>query len=268
MKKVNESSVNRVKAHSEKFDIAIITAYRNKYIHETEHTLDDRTDEYKDTHKTEEEQKADPFVYDLSMNKKRNKALKAYLLDLGYGVTSVDGNYIEGHGTPEALLSSEKSFVVVNLNGDSDFYSRIFQVSEYYNQDCFLYMAREWSEAVLVGTNRCDYPGYGNKEKLGKFRYNVDHYAYTGVGNRTFSFTNDKLPQRESKYSPTGKPILETVVLETKHDCGVGAKTVISKYAKPIREHYEQNKERISLMEGISSIKSLTEKLDKYGSSK
>ena len=54
-------------------------------------------------------------------NFERNKQLKAVMLNKGYGVTSVDGTYIEDFGTDAAKEVKEDSFFVVNLKDDPKF---------------------------------------------------------------------------------------------------------------------------------------------------
>ena len=54
-------------------------------------------------------------------NFERNRQLKAVLLNKGYGVTDVDGTYVEDFGTEAAKEVKEHSFFVVNLKNDSNF---------------------------------------------------------------------------------------------------------------------------------------------------
>ena len=71
---LNESSLSRVYRHIQEHDCVIITAFR-----------DDTEDE---TNCTERSVSGGD-------NKERNRDLKATLLGLGYGVTAVDGSYVE-----------------------------------------------------------------------------------------------------------------------------------------------------------------------------
>lgn len=63
-------------------------------------------------------------------NKVRNRNLKALLLKKKYGVTAVDGSYIENFETPAAIEVSEASLFIVNLINDSNFKNIIISLSE------------------------------------------------------------------------------------------------------------------------------------------
>jgi hypothetical protein len=78
---LNESSLSRVVHHMAKHDCGTITAHRAK------------------EGCGEENDKA----YSIQDNKKRNIQLRARLESLGYGVTDVDGSYIENFGKPNAI---------------------------------------------------------------------------------------------------------------------------------------------------------------------
>ena len=67
---MNESSLSRIWRHTQDHTTGAITTFR-----------DDRSKQE---------------------NKKNNRELKGYLRNKGYGVTSVDGNYIEQYGTVNA----------------------------------------------------------------------------------------------------------------------------------------------------------------------
>ena len=49
--------------------------------------------------------------YSNKENYERNRELKANLLSMDYGVTKVDGSYIENFETPQAVEVSEQSFL-------------------------------------------------------------------------------------------------------------------------------------------------------------
>lgn len=182
---INESSLNRVIEHMDNYDIACITAYRNRFVHQTSKTNDDRV-------KTNKNQYDEEGIYHYTTKEKvsRNRELKAYLLKLGYGVTNINGNYIEDYGTINAKELGEKSFFVVNIKNGPNFYKNLFEISEYYNQDCFLYKPKGSDIAYNIGTNNCSYPGYGVKDNIGKLQLNIDNEFLSRVGNKSFSFTN------------------------------------------------------------------------------
>ena len=186
------SGINRLIDFMDDYDIACITAYRDEYKDATPNTLDDRPDEYK---KSDE-----PYKYSLREKKLRNRNLSAYLIKKGYGVTKINGNYIEGYGTIDAKELGEASYFVVNLDNDPDFFKTLFAISEYYNQDCFLYKEAGDNPAYNVGTNACEYPGYSNKVSLGKLHVNVDSEFLSRIKKNSFSFTNN--PSKESSKRP------------------------------------------------------------------
>ena len=90
---INESSLSRVFNQTKKYDSGTITAFRSA----------------KDCNDGEEFSKGE--------NKKRNSILKAKLLKLGYGVTAVDGTYIENFKTKDEREVKEDSFLVLDLKG-------------------------------------------------------------------------------------------------------------------------------------------------------
>ena len=119
---LNESSLSRLHKHISEHDTAIITAFRN------DPTSGDKC--VMDPPPSEEGKDA------LSLNKARNKDLKAALLRKGYGVTRVDGSYIENFDDlPNRKEVSEESFFVVNLKDSSDFVPMIEQLGKEFCQD-------------------------------------------------------------------------------------------------------------------------------------
>ena len=90
-KNVNESSLSRIWEHYTKHQTGTISAFR--YATDC----------------------GDGKPYSLSENKKRSAKLKALLLKKGYGITKIDGTYIENYGTPNAKEVDEDSYFVVDL---------------------------------------------------------------------------------------------------------------------------------------------------------
>lgn len=197
---LNESSLNRVLLWMKEHDIACVTAFRKEFKNSTKNTFDDRPQEIKDKDKemgnTKPEDKT-IYEYTLAEKRNRNKKLKAYLLSLGYGVTNIHGNYIENYGTIDGVELGESGFFVVNLNNSSDFKECIFEISEYYNQDCFLYKPKGSEEAYNIGTNNAEYPGYGEEDNLGKLHIDIDNEFLSRVGNASFAFTNKENPKHD-----------------------------------------------------------------------
>ena len=135
------------------WEMACLSAFRHSYCNATEHTLDDRPSP-----------ESGLYRYTEDDNRRRNCNLRDELLRLGYDVTEIEGTtYTENEGTADATEVKETTLVVININDDDDFYANIFQLSELYNQDCFLYKGKNSSRRYIIGTNLAEYPGYGNK---------------------------------------------------------------------------------------------------------
>ena len=97
---LNEGGLSRVYDHIMEHDSAILTAYRNEYSNQD--------------------------------NFRRNRELKARLLADGYGVTKMDGSYIENFETPQAIEVSERSLFVSNRKDDPSFFDNIADLGEEY----------------------------------------------------------------------------------------------------------------------------------------
>ena len=182
-----ESSWSRVVRWMDDYDIAIITAFRGelKNIHNPQKTL--IPDGMKE---------GDSFT--LSQNREKNRQLKARLLAKDYGVTTVHGSYIEGIGEDSSKEVAEESFFVVNIKNNPQFFSDMFELSEYYNQDSFLYKPKD-GVAVLVGTNDADYPGYGEEYPQGDLT-SLPSKFMTRIKNACMAFVNkDAWIKRDKK---------------------------------------------------------------------
>lgn len=184
---INESSLNRIISWIDSYEIACISAFRDKFENATPNTLNDTP--------TDKE----GYEYSLKEKEARSRKLKASLLAYGYGVTAINGNYIENYGTINAKEMGEKSFFVVNLHGDANFKKNIFALSEYYNQDCFLYKPKGSDVAYNIGTNTGEYPGYGNEDCIGKLHINIDTEFLSRVGNASFAFSNEPNPSQDAR---------------------------------------------------------------------
>jgi hypothetical protein len=196
---INETSINRVRQHMLENETAFITAYRND---------------------PEDYTKCRPNHSKNDNNKSRNKELKAVLMERGYGVTSVMGSYVEGFGTKAAKEVREHSFFVVNLNDDPNFKEAIFKLSEFYCQDSFLYVPQGGKDALLIGTNDDDFPGYGVESNTGDF-----------LGGREGQFM--------SRVGKRGRPIKFTEGLETKSSKQNNTKHLISTLAEKVLKEME-----------------------------
>lgn len=163
---VNESGLSRIYKHIQEHDCIVITAFR-----------DDANDNSKCT---------DRAVIG-GDNMERNRDLKATLLGLGYGITKVDGSYIEDFETPLAKEVKEDSLFCVNLNDDVDFVERLASLSEKFCQDSIIVFPKGGKGAHLIGTNNAEYPGYGKKAMQGDLSMGQEAEFMTRVNNRPFT---------------------------------------------------------------------------------
>ena len=121
-------------------------------------------------------------------NELRNRELRATLLESGYGVTPVDGGWIEGYKTSQEKEYKEDSFFVVNLNNDPSFVSKVTGLGEIFCQDSVLIKGKGTENAYLVGTNNSKDPGYGVKSSKGIFHGGETGRFLSRIRNRPFKF--------------------------------------------------------------------------------
>ena len=169
---LNESSLSRLYRHMMAHDTAIITAHRGN-----------PNDDSNCVDKSQ--------VTGDSTTKLRNRDMKATLLSLEYGVTDVDGSYIEDFNTPEAYEVSEHSFFVVNLKDDSDFMKYIVDLGDEFCQDAVLIIPKGGKGAYLHGTNNSEFPGYGQKVQAGDLSFGKEKEFMTKVRGRPVAFTEE-----------------------------------------------------------------------------
>lgn len=171
-----DSNLNRLSHWMNTKEIAAITAWRgalDNVLHEDKTLIDKPLDG------TEEER-----TYTKEENRQRNKKLAQALMAKGYGITKISGHYLEDGGN----AVEEESYFVVNLHDDKKFKQNLFKLSEWFNQDSFLYKPLGSEEAYLIGTNGNSYQPYGKETSIGSFLSNVsDEYA-TRIGNKGFVF--------------------------------------------------------------------------------
>jgi hypothetical protein len=187
---IAESSLSRLHKHIAGHDTAIITAYRN----------DPSSPEgcATDIPASEEENPA-------GTNKERNRELKATLLKNGYGVTRVDGSYIENFDNPATRKEvSEESFFVVNLKDDPSFGGKIEELGQIFCQDSVLIIPQGGEEAYLLGTND-SFPGFGQKESVGGFKGGEEAEFMSRVRKRPFVFKEIRLQETYSDLSRNAK---------------------------------------------------------------
>ena len=134
--------------------------------------------------------------YSRKENDNRNRELHKSLRNLGYGVIRVKGCYAEIGRNVE----KENSFLVFDLDDTPDFKERIYEQSEYYEQDCFLYKPIEGKRAYLIGSN--DDFGKHEEKDAGFLHINLttaENYSEVGSGRISFE-TEEQVAKRLSKH--------------------------------------------------------------------
>ena len=168
------AGLSRIWQQVQQHDIATISAFRGV----NEHCATKQTDV------------PEGNSYTKQQNLSRNKQLKAKLLSYGYGVTAIDGSYIENFNSSAADARREvreNSFFVVNLKDDPSFKSNLVELAKMFCQDSVL--LKEDDGYYLHGTNNSDFPGFGQKEKVGdKFDAGVEREFMSRIRNRPFAF--------------------------------------------------------------------------------
>lgn len=172
---LNEKSLNRMMLWLNKCDCAFITAFRYKLI---DIANPDKT--YYGPNDNWEDKK----IFTHEENREKNKLLKAELLNLKYGVTTVKRVYPEGMNNE----SSEESFFVVNRFNDPNFLNNLLSLAEYFNQDSIYYKPKDKTYGYLIGTNGATYPGYHKKGDESKLKPGSASNFMLRIGNKAFSF--------------------------------------------------------------------------------
>jgi hypothetical protein len=172
---LKESGLSRVHQHIEEHDCAILTAFRNdpKDMSKCAKGSIDDTDQKGNTR---------------TLNKRRNRDLKAILFGFDYGVTAVDGSYIENFEQPDQIEVKEDSLFVVNLNDDPDFVRNVQEMAEKFCQDSVIVIPHGGKGAYLYGTNNSEFPGYGEKVEVGNLKMGKEAEFMTRVNKRPFTF--------------------------------------------------------------------------------
>ena len=194
---LTESSLSRAWQWMQKHDCATMSAMRNDPTDLSACVNPPDTDS-EDSHLAFNKQPKDKN----SVNKLRNKSLRANLLRLGYGVTPVDGSYIEDFGLPSAKHVNEDSFFVVNLKDDPAFVRNIEFLGQKFCQDSVLIIPKGGSGTYLLGTNNA-WPGLGVKIEQGDASFGSEKQFMTKVRGRPFAFP-EKL-EEISQYGYMGR---------------------------------------------------------------
>jgi hypothetical protein len=178
---LNETSLSIVVHNMENHDCGTITAFRSK----------------------EECGGSEDTLYSLEDNKKRNRQLHAILETLGYGVTDVDGAYIENFGTEKSVEVKEDVYFVVDSKDTGNLERDLRRLGEQYDQDSIMFIPKG-EMGILIGTNHCsDFPGYGKKMPFSSLSFGKPAEFMTKVRNMPFVFEDSFLEQtcNENYYS-------------------------------------------------------------------
>ena len=175
---LNEKSLNRMMLWLNKCDCAFITAFRYKLI--------DIANPDK-TYYGPNDNWTDKKIFTHEENREKNKLLKAELLNLKYGVTTVKRVYPEGMNND----SSEESFFVVNRFNEPNFLNNLLSLAEYFNQDSIYYKPKDKTYGYLIGTNGATYPGYHKKGDESKLKPGSASNFMSRIGNKAFSFISN-----------------------------------------------------------------------------
>lgn len=183
---LSESSLSRMQYWLDKHECALISANRSKP-KDTSLCRNGFQDSYADDDKLSKR----------DINKLRTRDLKALLLRQGYGVTAVDGSYIENFrpkdappdpNAPPPKEVKEDTFLVVNVEDKSDFQQKIRELGEIFCQDSVMIIDRGGDNARLIGTNDGEWPGYGKSVHQGSFYGGRTGEFMTRVRNRPSVF--------------------------------------------------------------------------------
>ena len=157
---IQETSLNRVRAKSEKGGMAIMSAQRG------------------DKSKKE--------------NKARSRQLEKDIRGAGLpGPTKVSGRYTENPGTSQEKKVGEKSHIITpGKKGKRKFKKVIEKLGKKYDQDSVLIQRKKSGEATLKGTSKTSWPGKGKNIKIGKMKPGRTGEFDTKVKNKTFTVEN------------------------------------------------------------------------------
>jgi len=170
--KLNESGLARIYQQTLKHDSGTISAFRSA----------------RDCNNGEK--------YTRKEKMKLSRELNAKLLKLGYGVTQIQGVYIENYKTPDAIEVKETSYIVVDLKDGGNLKKDLIKLGLEYEQDSITYQSHKDNIYYLIGTSKCEnsYPGAGKvgvEVKLGKTIFGKDGEFHSQINGRPFIFSED-----------------------------------------------------------------------------
>lgn len=187
-----EGGLSRVYKHINEHDSAILTGFRA---------------DPSDTSKCALEELSGPQT-----NLERNRNIKAFLLSRDYGVTKVDGSYVEDFETPEAIEVKEASLFVVNLHDNPNFKRDIIELGKKYCQDSVLFIPHGGKGAYLFGTNASEFPGFGKTIEVGNLKFGDEAEFMTRVKGKPFTVSeNELILETYDKLSRNERMVVRTI---------------------------------------------------------
>jgi hypothetical protein len=204
---VNEAGLSRIHQHMQNYECAFITAWRTNPLKgdgclNPKFGLDNkRFYHVKPTPKKSSHPSQKSFGQSRSIiNAGNNAKLKAMLLDKGYQVIDVSGRFIEALGKPGEVPVQERSFMVMNVNDDSDFRETIIALGRRFCQDSVIVVDKGGEPATLYGTNNVQ-PGNGVSFQLDGLKLGEKGEFMTQIKGRPFKFSAQRsLTSDEEKY--------------------------------------------------------------------
>lgn len=161
---ITESSLSRLYGKSANRAVGIITAYRGKI---------------------------DGEMTPKEINKARNRKLYADLMaaDRDLSITVVRGKYTEEVNGEMVPVKEESYFVASSIEGEDSGHleSILFKLGKKYDQDSVV-VKNYGEDAVLLGTNSANFPGYGKRIRIGSFQGGKVSEFMSKVRGRPFVF--------------------------------------------------------------------------------
>lgn len=160
MTQLNESGLSRVTSHMKNCATGMITAYRSEFSRRE--------------------------------NMQRNRSLQAKLLQAGFLLTAVKGDYTENRGTQDAVASKEESFFVVNPKPGDDG-GKLQKVlvtmgAEFGQESIFSKPFGQSGQVVGTSNREGAWPGEGEEMKFPTYKPGHEADAMTRVNGRPFAF--------------------------------------------------------------------------------
>lgn len=133
-----------------------------------------------------------------SENKSNNRYIKAYLLTKGYGVTSIDGTYIENFKSENEVEVKEPSFFVVDLQDTGKLERELEVLGVRFDQDSIMSIPKGGKGAYLLGTSTRDdaFPSKGEKITVGSGKFGKTSGEFLSkIKGRNFAFESVEMPK-------------------------------------------------------------------------